>query len=257
MRRIVLEQPLSRAAIWSVRLALFAVVVSLFGILVVRSGQQDMPGLAALGSGVALALLTFLITILGGIAIWNRGLKGIGRISFAAVVALALLAAPALVILQMLRLPQLNDISTDIDDPPAFSRSRAALAARGGHVPLERSPASRLPQREAYQRIIPIIVDLPAEEAFDVAVKAAVSMGWGIIEQSPPGGRSATGRIEAVATTRVLRFVDDVTIRVRTRVDGARIDIRSVSRLGSHDLGTNARRIQSYADEIQLLMSSR
>ncbi len=257
MRRIVLEQPLSRAAIWSVRLALFAVVVSLFGILVVRSGQQDMPGLAALGSGVALALLTFLITILGGIAIWNRGLKGIGRISFAAVVALALLAAPALVILQMLRLPQLNDISTDIDDPPAFSRSRAALAARGGHVPLERSPASRLPQREAYQRIIPIIVDLPAEEAFDVAVKAAVSMGWRIIEQSPPGGRSATGRIEAVATTRVLRFADDVTIRVRTRVDGARIDVRSVSRLGSHDLGTNARRIQGYADEILLLMSSR
>jgi uncharacterized protein (DUF1499 family) len=257
MRRIVLEQPLSRAAIWSVRLALFAVVVSLFGVFVVRSGQQDTPGMAALGSGAALALLTFMIAVAGGVGIWNRGLKGVGRISFAAIVALVLLAAPALVILQMLRLPQLNDISTDIDDPPAFSRSRAALAARGGHVPLERPPASRLPQRDAYQRIIPILVELPAEEAYDIALKAAVSMGWRIIEQSPPGGRSATGRIEAVATTRVLRFPDDVTIRVRTRVDGARIDVRSVSRLGRHDLGANARRIQSYADEIQLLISSR
>ncbi len=256
MRRIVLERPLSRAAIWSVRLALFAAVVCAFGIMVVRSGQQDAPGLAALGSGIALALLTFLVAVAGGVAIWNRGLKGVGRISFAALVALALLAAPALVILQMLRLPQLNDISTDINDPPAFSRSRAALAARGGHVPSERAPESRLPQREAYQRIIPIILDIPADEAFELALKAAANMGWRIIEKSPPGGRAATGRIEAVATTPVLRFTDDVTVRIRTRVDGARIDVRSVSRIGRHDLGANARRIQSFADEMQLLSSS-
>jgi uncharacterized protein (DUF1499 family) len=255
MRRLVLEQPPSRAAIWSVRIALFAVVVTVYGALLVRGGQQGLPGLAALGSGFALALLTVLVALIGGVMIWNHGLKGVGRVSLAIALGLGVLTTPAAMLVQLARLPTLNDITTDIDDPPAFSRSRAALAARGGLVPAERPRDSRLPQREAYQRIIPIITELPAEEAFEIALKAARNMGWQVIEGTVPGGRTGAGRIDAIATTRILRFADDVTIRIRPRVDGSRIDVRSVSRLGRHDLGTNAARIQAFSDEVQLLMS--
>jgi uncharacterized protein (DUF1499 family) len=255
MRRLVLEQPPSRAAIWSVRMALFAVVVTLYGTLLVRSGQQGLPGLAALGSGFVLAALSILVALVGGVMIWNHGLKGVGRVSVAIMLCLGVLAAPATMLLQLARLPALSDITTDIDDPPAFSRSRAALAARGGLVPPERPRESRQPQREAYQRIIPIITELPAEEAFDTALTAARDMGWQVIEGTVPGGRTGAGRIDAIATTRILRFADDVTIRIRPRVDGSRIDVRSVSRLGRHDLGTNARRIQSFRDEVHLLLA--
>lgn len=257
MRRIVLEQPVSRAATWAGRLALFAAVVTLYGVLVVRSGQHGPPGLAALGSGFVLALISSLLATFAGLAIWTHGLRGAGRVVFALLLAMLLLAVPAYVGFQYLRLPQINDISTDIEDPPSFSRSRAALAARDGHVPPERSRESRLPQREAYQRIIPVILELPAEEAYLVVQKAVANLGWRVIEQSPPGARTGTARIEAIATTRILRFPDDVTIRIRPRLEGSRVDIRSASRLGHHDLGVNAGRIQAFADEIQALVTAR
>lgn len=257
MRRLVLEQPLSRAAVWSTRIALFAIVVTIYGVMVVRGGQQGTPGLAALGSGFALAVLTLLMALVGGVMIWNRGLKGAGRIVMASLIGLAILATPAWLSFKLVTLPKLNDISTDIDDPPSFSRSRAALAARNGHVPVERDRVSRLPQREAYQRITPIITELPAEEAYELALKASRNMGWQIIESTVPGGRSGSGRIEAIATTRVLRFSDDITIRIRPRADGSRIDMRSASRIGQHDLGANAARIQAFSDEVQLLLTAK
>lgn len=257
MRRLVLEQPLSRAAIWSVRLALFAVVVSIYGIILVRGGQQNLPGLAALASGFVLAVLALALALAGGITIWSRGLKGSGRIAAATAIGLALLAAPAYALVQVVRLPELNDIVTDIDDPPSFSRSRVVLAARGGHVPAELPRERRLVQRDAYQKLVPIITELPAEEAFDIAFRAARNLGWNVVESTVPGGRSGTGRIEAIATTRLLRFHDDITIRIRARADGSRIDMRSASRLGRHDLGANAARIRAFADEVQLLLLAR
>ncbi|MBZ0146911.1 MAG: DUF1499 domain-containing protein, partial [Pseudorhodoplanes sp.] len=58
------------------------------------------------------------------------------------------------------------------------------------------------------------------------------------------------GRIEAVARTPIMGFRDDIVIRVRTAPDGARIDVRSASRYGRHDFGTNAARIRSLLDDI-------
>ena len=60
-----------------------------------------------------------------------------------------------------------------------------------------------------------------------------------------------TGTIAAVATTRLLRFKDDVTIRVRAEGATSRIDVRSRSRVGRGDLGTNARRIRRFLDAVR------
>lgn len=55
------------------------------------------------------------------------------------------------------------------------------------------------------------------------------------------------GEIRAEATTRVFRFVDDVTIRMGLDRDGqTRVDLRSASRTGRIDFGTNARRIRRF-----------
>ena len=153
--------------------------------------------------------------------------------------------------------PALADVSTDIDDPPAFSRSQAALTARAGRVPPDIPAARRRLQRQAYPKAVPILLELPADAAFDLARRAALGLGWQVLETARPGGRSGAGRVEAVARGRILRFSEDITIRVRPRVDGSRIDIRSASRLGSHDLGANAARVAAFAGEIELLMDSR
>ena len=60
----------------------------------------------------------------------------------------------------------------------------------------------------------------------------------------------ATGRIQAVARTAILGFRDDVVVRIRPDPDGARVDIRSTSRYGRHDFGTNASRIVALSEAI-------
>jgi uncharacterized protein (DUF1499 family) len=104
-------------------------------------------------------------------------------------------------------------------------------------------------QREAYAQIAPLTLDIAPEEAFALVRKAAENLGWQVIEATPPGGRSGLGRLEAVDRSLILKLPEDITIRVRPRVDGTRIDIRSASRYGSHDLGTNAKRIRNFLEE--------
>jgi uncharacterized protein (DUF1499 family) len=54
---------------------------------------------------------------------------------------------------------------------------------------------------------------------------------------------ASTGRIEAVATSRLYGFKDDVVARVRAKDAGTQVDFRSVSRVGMSDLGANCKRI--------------
>ena len=58
------------------------------------------------------------------------------------------------------------------------------------------------------------------------------------------------GVIELVARTPIMGFRDDVVIRVAPSEDGARIDVRSASRYGTHDFGANAARIRSLLEDI-------
>src|SRR3990172_97727 len=60
-------------------------------------------------------------------------------------------------------------------------------------------------------------------------------------------GSSWERRIEAVATTRWFGFRDDIVIRISPAPNGGSVlDIRSVSRVGLSDIGTNARRIRTF-----------
>ena len=134
--------------------------------------------------------------------------------------------------------PRIHDITTDTVDPPQFV---ALLSRRGSRVssPEYDGPRVASEQRRAYPDIQPLVLGVPASQAFDAAVAAAGKMGWEIVASD-----RASGRIEAIATTRLLRFKDDVVVRVRDDTTGARIDVRSKSRIGVGDLGANARRIR-------------
>ena len=254
MRRLILEEPVSRPAKWSPVLAWYALVVSVMAVLLIRFGRVDYTGgFATLGAGLVLALLAIALAALGFLRIWQEGRRGLGSAVQGLVVALLVLAYPSWFALQALTLPALNDVTTDTDNPPSFSRSRAALEARGGRVPPDVSPEVREAQREAYARIAPLTIDLPPEEGFEIVRKAAQNRGWQVIEAVKPGGRMGLGRVEAVDRTFLLRLPDDVTVRLRPRADGTRIDVRSASRIGTHDLGANAARIRAFLDEVSSL----
>jgi uncharacterized protein (DUF1499 family) len=250
MRHLIIEEPYSRPAKWSPAVAWFALAVSAIAAGMIRFGLIDyQSGFAALGAGILVALLAVALSFVAFIRIWQEGRRGLGYAVRGLVVAGLVLAYPAWLAVKAATLPPITDVSTDTEDPPAFSRSRAALDARGGRVPPDPSPEAREAQRNAYIRIAPLTLDIGPTQTFEVVRKAAERLGWQIIEAVPPGGRKGTGRLEAVDRTFPLRLPEDVTVRIRPRADGTRIDIRSASRLGTHDLGTNAARIRAFLDE--------
>jgi len=141
--------------------------------------------------------------------------------------------------------PPIHDITTDTDNPPPFvavvplRRDAANPVAYGG-------PEIAAQQEKAYPDIKAAVLGVPPAQAFDRALDAAKKQGWEIVAAVP-----AEGRIEATDTTRWFGFKDDVVVRVRPEGAGSRVDVRSVSRVGRGDVGTNARRIRGFLDALR------
>ncbi|MFT4096997.1 MAG: DUF1499 domain-containing protein, partial [Rhodoblastus sp.] len=140
MRRVIVEEPMSQAAVWSLRLAVFALAVAAVAVVVTRFQFVDAPaGLAVFGSSILLACIALLLAGTAAVVIWRTGRRGVGQTVGGIVLACLLLAFPAYLAFLSLRLPVLNDISTDIADPPQFSLSRRATEARAGRNPRARA----------------------------------------------------------------------------------------------------------------------
>lgn len=101
-------------------------------------------------------------------------------------------------------------------------------------------------QRAGYPDIAPITLPSPREQVFDRALAAAQEQEWQIVTAD-----KSTGRIEATDTTSWFGFKDDIAIRLTAWGSGTRVDVRSVSRVGRNDTGTNARRIRRYLERLQ------
>ena len=140
--------------------------------------------------------------------------------------------------------PPIHDISTDLDNPPTFE---AVVPLRADAPnPLERPPAVTEQQRQGYPDLAPITLSTPSGRAFDRALAAAQDAGWRIVTAD-----KGSGRIEATDTTRWFGFEDDIVVRLTPWGAGTRVDVRSVSRVGRSDTGTNARRIRRYLDALR------
>lgn len=136
--------------------------------------------------------------------------------------------------------PPIHDITTDLDHPPTFD---AVLPLRAGvrNSAEYGGPEVAAQQRAAYSDIQPQVLSVPPGSAFTRALAAARAMGWFIVAAD-----SVAGRIEATATTTWFGFKDDVVVRITPIAGGSRVDVRSVSRVGRSDVGTNAARIRRY-----------
>jgi hypothetical protein len=183
MRHLIIEERYSKAALLSRRLAVFSLAVAVLAIFGVKNGRDLI---SVLSGAAVIACVAVLTALLAFVIIWRSGSKGAGQAFAGFVLAVLLLAYPAYLAQQAIRLPPLSDISTDIADPPSFSLSRTALAARGDTTPPPSvSITARKPQIKAYPQIQPLLLDLDAEEAFDAALEAIAANGWTIVERRP------------------------------------------------------------------------
>ena len=105
-------------------------------------------------------------------------------------------------------------------------------------------------QRATYPDIEPLVVSVPPAEAYEAALAVITKRKWRIVDVRPPLAGRREGRVEAVVRTPLMGFRDDVVIRVRAAEDGARVDMRSASRFGTHDFGANASRLRALSNDI-------
>lgn len=247
LRRPFLDEPTSPLALWSARLAWFALAVGVLSVIIVRSGLLDIgPAIATFGAALVFAAAAVLLALASFVAIWRNGAPGLGRALGGMLLGLAMLAYPAYLGLRASKLPAINDVTTDFANPPRFDvlsrlrpRDRIDYPARFAEL-----------QRKAYPDVVPLQVELPVRAAYETARKVIDKRKWLVVDARPPAGARRDGVIEAVARTTIMGFRDDVVVRVTPLRDGARIDVRSASRYGSHDFGTNARRVVALLADI-------
>ena len=268
-RRSYSEEEISRLAIWSRRIALFSLAATLIAVIIVRSGALDIvPALSTLGGALVLACVAILLALGAGIVIWREGVGGGRYAATGFVVGLALIAYPAYLGTKAYRLPMIYDITTDPIDPPQFD-AIARLRPRGANPIAYAGLYTAELQHNAYSDIEPDDTTATPQEAYDAAMKIITKRRWRVVDARPPlagprvidtraspGASLRDGIIEAVARTPILGFRDDVVVRVRATADGARIDVRSASRYGRHDFGTNANRVRNLIDDIDDVLAT-
>ena len=249
-RRYVHSEPTSRLAIWARRTAGFAFAASFLAVIIVRSGLLEIqPALATFGGALVIAVMALLLALAAFVVIWLEGLAGMGAALAAMLISLALLAYPAYLGLKAYRLPWIYDITTDPIDPPRYE-ALARVRPRDANPVAYAGLYAAEQQRTAYPDIGPLGVGTTPQAAFDAALAVVTKRKWRIVEARAPQAGRRDGRIEAVARTAIMGFRDDVVVRVRADGEGTRIDVRSSSRYGTFDFGTNAARVRSLVDDI-------
>lgn len=232
-----------RISPWAV-LALVVALVALAGaataVLRYRAGEVHFT--SALGTFQWSVYAGAAAVVLSLIGLWRSRRGGTRRGFLAAALAL-LLASPLVgygVAFEVAAriYPPINDVTTSPEDPPMF-----------WDVPnpqLYPGPEVAALQKEGYPELEPLVLDMGAARAFELATTVAREMGWEIVSRDPD-----SLKIEAVDTTLLFGFPDNVAVRVREVASGARVDVRSQSRLGRIDRGANARRINRYLDALE------
>lgn len=135
--------------------------------------------------------------------------------------------------------PPINDISTDLADPPAFPNDPSG---RNRDMSFPAGFADQIKATPSYQDLQPIRVARAPEAVLREAEQAARALDWSGVAADP-----AAGVVTGSETTKLFRFVDDVVVRVRSDgTGGSVVDVRSKSRDGQGDIGANAARIRRF-----------
>jgi uncharacterized protein (DUF1499 family) len=250
-RRHIAEDPPSRLAIWARRMALFSLVAVAVSIIVVHSGLLDIgPAVVSFVVALAPAVIALGLAFAALAVIWIDGLRGMGR-AFAAIgISIALLGYPAYLAYRAYQLPWIYDITTDPIDPPRYD-VLARLRPRDANPVAYAGLYAHEQQHAAYPDIEPLDENATPEAAYSAALAVITKHKWTILDRRPPQAAARReGHIEAVAHSLVMGFADDIVVRVRGGPDGSRIDVRSSSRYGSFDFGSNAARVIGLINDI-------
>jgi uncharacterized protein (DUF1499 family) len=142
-------------------------------------------------------------------------------------------------------LPYIHDITTDVQNPPAFVAVRT-LRKEGDHPVDYDGPEVAAQQQKAYPDLMPLTVPAEKDKVFQAAEAALRAMKLEVVDAN-----AREGRIEASDTSLLFGFKDDMVVRIAAQGAGTKVDVRSKSRVGRSDVGQNAKRIRAFLRELQ------
>ena len=251
--------PPLRAPRWPTQLTQAGLWILTAGILIaLLSGQLNRFALTSFGTalmtlmvGLGATVIGTAVAIVGMLIATAKHAPTPGAAAVIGIVAgLGVTAYVFVWVVKARSAPPIHDISTDLANPPAF----VAVIPLREHAHAVNSPeyvrrvrvGGRIIdvpqlQREYYPYIRPLYLTVPPEQALARARRVAREMGWRIDAYVPE-----QGRLEATAHTFFFDFKDDVVVRVTPSGGGSRVDVRSESRVGVSDVGTNAARIRRF-----------
>jgi uncharacterized protein (DUF1499 family) len=231
-------------------------LATVLAIIILRSGLLEIwPALTTFGGALALAVLALVLALGAFVVIWREGLQGMGYALAAIAIAGGLLAYPTFLVARSYKLPRIYDVTSDTIDPPRYE-ALARIRPRDANSIIYAGLATAELQRTGYPDIETVEAEAPVQQAYEAALAIVTKRRWRIVEARPPVAPRREGRIEAVARTPIMGFADDVVVRVRADGEGSRVDVRSSSRYGSFDFGTNANRVRALLEEIEDAMDN-
>ncbi len=246
---------LSRVGLWMIGIGLLLTLIS--GPINRLGLVGFQVALLTLAVGLLLLVVGALLAIVGFLAANSKGTPiPRGAAAIGIVLALGVIGYLLSWLRAGMGVPPIHEISTDLASPPPFVAVKEIRDAIKGLNPSDyvaelkgRAGVVSVPdvQRKSYPDIQPLVLEgIAPEQAFPRVEAAARALGWEIVAAVP-----AEGRLEATDVTRFFGFKDDVVVRLRAEAGGTRIDVRSKSRVGLGDAGTNAKRVRAFVDRVR------
>jgi len=203
--------------------------------------------------GFFLGFLAFLMGLIGILAT-RKSLNPSARARAKVGTAVGLLVVIPILWLMLTgpKVPAINDITTDFDNPPEFTHALEINQNHGRDMKYDRAKyADR--QLRGYGPLAPLKLPVPPDEAFKTVQQTAAQMPTWTITMTDP----ATHTIEGYSTSSLFHFRDDFVIQVRPDTgSGSLVEMRSKSRDGIGDFGVNYKRIKGFFAAISPSSSS-
>ena len=215
---------------------------------------SNLPTPALLGAfkvAMVFGVVAVVVSLLATRTVWRVGGKGIGAALFGTVTGLGLVAWPVGLIPFTMRVPAINDVTTDAQSPPQFRELMRLREPGSNSLQYAGETLARL-QAQTFPDIKTLVVTRPGLESFELTREIIRRMKWVEVAARPPANANAVAEIEAQVMTPIMGFRDDVVIRLKGERDKTRIDIRSASPYGQHDFARNADRVRGLMKELYI-----
>jgi len=243
----------SKLAVWSRRFASFALP---FGVLPIWMHRNQLLNSQTFQLLLLLAIVLASLAVLTGIAayirLWQSGDQGWRKATLGIFIGLLCLSPIAYGATLAMQYPLANDISTDMGRPlPLLAKVQTATRSQLSVAQVQTAFPGVTTRQYVLDSTIVFeqVEDLVRQRKWDIRVRRKPGAQGARGAISGAIGSSINGTINAMAMT-LLGWRDEVAIRILPTATGARVDMRSASLNGAHDLGTNGKRIEQFLADL-------